>query len=417
MMRFCQNMKKSFRMLLMMAVLTVALASCERKPLYLVGGGNVELDVAIYDIRLSLLWGLNWETEWQYDWADEYGEIGYTRPDYVRAIMYNVDQFLGKRENPQTRNFAATGGMVSLLPGSMYDMLFYNSGYEYIQVLTDDDNTYYKATTRRSNTKAYSKSKAAAEESGDDSQYVDYNQPDEFFGTFLSDLWVSDNTDDYEQTVAEDGTIVYLYRVNASLRPYSMIYLYQIMVINNEDSIGNKIVGAQGYTVTGLSNEVNMFNRMNDSTSVSVSSEVVRPLIDNKMLTLPDGTQVQGDIMASRMLTWGLSGISPLDEADKYIAGETKSGNTKSRADEVNPVDDNYINIGVTLRNGATKVISKNITEQMNNHPAGGVITVVIDAAQEISASDLNGGSGSKGGGFSADVNDWGNSQDAEITI
>ncbi len=196
-----------------------------------------------------------------------------------------------------------------------------------------------------------------------------------------------------------------------------MIYLYQIMVINNEDSIGNKIVGAQGYTVTGLSNEVNMFNRMNDSTSVSVSSEVVRPLIDNKMLTLPDGTQVQGDIMASRMLTWGLSGISPLDEADKYIAGETKSGNTKSRADEVNPVDDNYINIGVTLRNGATKVISKNITEQMNNHPAGGVITVVIDAAQEISASDLNGGSGSKGGGFSADVNDWGNSQDAEITI
>lgn len=411
------KMKTTYRTIakpVMLMVLTMLLAaSCHRKPLYLAGKGNVDLSVAVYDIRLELLWGVNWEAEWQYSWATTlYGDLGYTKPEYIRATFYNTDPIKNIRNNPQVRNFGANGGRVTLSPGAWYDMLFFNAGTEYVLFSQDAANSFYKASTRSKSAVSYTKNQVEGDTIG---TYIDMNQPDEFFGTFLDDLQVSEDPEDYEKTIAEDGSTIYLYKIDATMRPYSFIYLLQVVLLNNEDSIGNRVVGSPGYTITGLSRETDLFTRINSEKTIAITSEDVKPLIDNVPLDIENVTDTVGDVFAARMLTWGLPGINPLEEAEKFA--DTKFG-LPTRRESVNPIDSNYVGIGLRLRNGVVYNIVRNITTEMNNHPAGGVITVIYDAGKipdEIlnRKEDPN----TSGGGFNAKVEDWANTEEAEITI
>ena len=85
---------KNFKLaLLNIAVLAMSFVStgCERKELWLRTNG-IEFSIAIYDIRLELLWGVDWESQWQYEWDESlFGNIGYSEPDWIRAIIYNHD--------------------------------------------------------------------------------------------------------------------------------------------------------------------------------------------------------------------------------------------------------------------------------------------------------------------------------------
>lgn len=399
-------------MILSFLVLLLA-ASCQRKPLYLASKGNVDLSVAVYDIRLELLWGVNWEAEWHYSWSTSlYGELGYTKPEYVRATFYNTDPVTDIRNNPQVRNFGATGGRVTLSPGNWYDMLFFNAGTEYILFSQDASNTFYKASTRSKSAVSYTKNQVEGDTIG---SYIDMNQPDEFFGTFLDDIHVSEDPSEYEIVEAEDGSIVYLYKIDATMRPYSFIYLFQVIVLNNEDSLGNRVVGSVGYTVTGLSRETDLFTRVNSDKTIAITSEDVKPMLDDITIKMNDTLETKVDVFAARMLTWGLPGINPLAEADKYFG--TK-GELPARRDCVNPTDSNYVGVGLKLRNGAIFNVVRNITTEMNNHPAGGVITIYYDAGK-IPDEILNkkNDPSTSGGGFNAKVEDWANTEEAEITI
>lgn len=399
----------------MLIALTLLLAvSCQRKALYLAGKGNVDLSVAVYDIRLELLWGVNWEAEWQYNWETSmYGELGYSKPEYIRATFYNTDPVEGSRRNPQVRNFGANGGRVTLTPGAWYDMLFFNAGTEYILFSQDATNSFYKASTRSKSAVSYTKNQV---EGDTVASYIDMNQPDEFFGTFLDDLQVSEDPSAYELVQAEDGTWVYLYKIDATMRPYSFIYLFQMVVLNNEDSIGNRVVGSAGYTVTGLARETDLFTRINSDKTIAITSEDVKPMLDNVNVRLDNGNDTTADVFAGRMLTWGLPGINPLEEADKYYDAATKGG--PSRRENVNPVDSNYVGFGLKLRNGTVFNVVRNVTTEMNNHPGGGVITIYYDAGK-IPESVLNkkNDPSTSGGGFNAKVEDWANTEEAEITI
>ena len=116
------------RLLVVVAVVLMgAMASCVRKPLYLLDGGTAEVTVSVYDIRLDLLWGVDWESEWQYDWESVTDEpLGYTAPKIVRASVYGRDDETQQRSGYFTRNLPVSGGRVSLRSASYYDMLFYN---------------------------------------------------------------------------------------------------------------------------------------------------------------------------------------------------------------------------------------------------------------------------------------------------
>ena len=371
-------------------LLTSLVTGCYRKPLYLAQRGTLDVDVSVYDIQLDLLWGIDWKAEWQYLWDESlYGPIGYTQPSGVRANVYAIND-LEERTRYTTRNLPKGGGRVSLTTKATYDMMFYNNDTEYILFSSDDNTTYFYATTRGNTKAAYTRS------------YDHYNQPDQLFGTFIEDLYVSEDPEDYTLEIDEEGNYIYVYKISASLTPLTFIYLYQVMLLNNEDEVGQRITGADGITASALSGGVDLFTRITDSTQlVSITQEDIKPMQEDRTLRLPDGTETVGDIFAARMMTWGLPGINPLEEL-------------KVRR-PIEPQDSIYMGIGLRLRNGNIYPVQYNVTEQMKQRPAGGVITLVIDAA-EIPDSII-GEKPKPGGGFDASVKNWENEIEADITI
>ena len=375
---------------LVMMIFMTAFTGCERKPLYLAQRGTLYVDVSVYNIQLDLLWGVDWKTEWQYMWDESlHGPLGYSEPSGVRANVFSLNES-NERLNYTTRNLPKSGGRVNLTTRQSYDMVFFNNDTEYILFYSDDANDYLYATTRSNAKTAYTRA------------YAHYNQPDQLFGTYLHDLYVTDDPDAYTIHYDANGYPYYLYNITASLTPYTFIYLCQVMLLNNNDEEGKRIIGCNGISADGLAGGVDLFTRITDSLNlVAITQEDVKPIQANRPLRLPDGTQTEGDIFAARIMTWGIPGIDPLEK----IMART----------EVQPQDSIEVGIGLTLRNGNVHSIQRNITELIKRKPAGGIITIVIDAA-EIPDSII-GEKPKPGGGFDASVDNWENEIEADIII
>ena len=375
---------------LVMMIFMTAFTGCERKPLYLAQRGTLNVDVSVYNIQLDLLWGVDWKTEWQYMWDESlHGPLGYSEPSGVRANVFSLNES-NERFNYTTRNLPKSGGRVNLTTRQSYDMVFFNNDTEYILFYSDDANGYLYATTRSNSKTAYTRA------------YAHYNQPDQLFGTFLHDLYVTDDPDAYTIHYDANGYPYYLYNITASLTPYTFIYLCQVMLLNNNDEEGKRIIGCNGISADGLAGGVDLFTRMTDSLNlVAITQEDVKPIQANRPLRLPDGTQTEGDIFAARIMTWGIPGIDPLEK----IMARTV----------VQPQDSIEVGIGLTLRNGNVHSIQRNITELIKRKPAGGIITIVIDTA-EIPDSII-GEKPKPGGGFDASVDNWENEIEADIII
>ena len=214
---------------------------------------------------------------------------------------------------------------------------------------------------------------------------------------------MTDDPEAYNITTDEDGNLIYVYKLNASLTPYTFIYLYQVMLINNRDDKGQIIVDANGITANGLAKGVDLFTRLTDTSEpIAVTQDDIKPLCKDCELRLPDGTTTTGDILAARMLTWGLPGIDPIHKV------KARSG--------VQIADTTFVGVGLKLRNGIVYTQQHDVTEQMAEHPAGGIITIVVDAA-EIPDSIINIKPPTSGGAFDATVDNWENEVEADITI
>jgi len=393
------------RFITIVLILLIGFTSCCRKNLYL-RVDCTEITVEISDIRLDLLWGIDWEMDWFYEWdesATSFGIVGYSKPDLIKGVIYNVDATSHQRYSSFFKIFDSNGGRLSLTTGSTYDMMFYNFGTEYTSFYQSEDYEIFTASTRMSSQARWVRTRGESENSDmpDTTKvYIDYNQPDELFGTFVQDLTINEDPTLYDKEVDEEGNITYIYRINAALRPYSFIYLYQVIILNNRDQQGSRITGARGITVTGLAQGVELFTRKTFNNTISISTDDVKPM---QAHTVPlDGQDLPVDIISSRILTWGLPGICPLET--------TKSGNTAVELDK------NFIGIGFTLRNGCGYTITLDITKEMHAKPTGGIITVYVDAGQ-IPDDIINQKPQSSGGGFNANVQDWVNEVNAEVTI
>ena len=378
---------------LLLVLLMACTVACERKPLYLQVPGNLQVETSVYDIKLEIMWGLDWQTRWQYVWDEqEHGKLGYSEPTGVRSTIYSLDDNLS-RSNFFTQNFSIHGGRISLQGGEWYDLLFYNNGTEYILFESDEHYTYYNASTRSTSRSHYVQRPRTR-------TFVDYNQPDEFFAVFMEKNQVSIDPEDYTIEYDENGGIVYVSTLNAMLRPHSYIYLVQLLIKNNVDAEGNRIVkGARGITLSGLAQSVDLYTGINADSLIAVTTEDIKPLQTDRMLTFPDGTKQVGDVMAARMLTWGVPAIDPLKVVEE--------GHTVQLADSC------YVGVGLTLNNGTVYTIQQNVTKQLEKYPAGGVITIELDA--ETVPEAPNPGTG--GGGFDATVKEWENEINADITI
>lgn len=384
-------------MMFVALLLTSLVTSCYRKPLYLVQHGNVSIATSEYDIRLELLWGADWELDWQYplEFWDEaiYGCIGYEVSTGVHAIAYQLNDEMERFRWHYDRHVGIEGGRVQLATKEHYDMLFYNDDTEWILFTDRGGNDYstFNVTTRTNSRTQYTRS------------YAGYNQPDQLMGAFASELYISDDPDDYVLERNEDGSVSYVCKMDVVLQPYTFIYLYQVILCNNRTDEGEAIVtSAAGLTANGLASGADLFTRRTHSSVVSLTQDYVAPLVKDRELTLPDGTKETADIMGARIQTWGLPGIVPLEEL--------------TRGEAIEPVDSAFVGVGLRLHNGYTYVMQKNVTEQMVKHPAGGVITLMVDVTKEIPDSIIN-KQPTGGGAFNTTVNQWGNDVNRDLEL
>lgn len=392
-------------MMLVALLLTSLIAGCHRKPLYLAQRGNLSLGTAAIDLSLDMLWGTNWRDQLQYPWDDAvHGPLGYTQPQNVRTIIYRLYE-TGTRQSVPVDvhfNYHQKDKRVNLATNETYDLLFHSDG-EHVgvtSVIMQDYANGYGYETNVAVTNGGQKSLRSSTRTD-----YEYNQPDQIFGTLVSDRYVSDDPDDYIMVLDEDGNVSYVDTINATLTPYTLIYLYQIIVTNNRDMDGKPIIDrANKVTVTGMASNVDLNTRLTGTTLAAVSTEEggVKVRVPDRLLTLPDGTDTVADILAARLQTWGLPGIKPIVEV--------------TRGEGVQVKDSTYILIYPTLGNGlSTAPLQRNITELMEERPGGGVITLVIDAAKEIPDSIIY--PPVKDGGFDATVNDWDNKVEADLEI
>ena len=139
--------------------------------------------------------------------------------------------------------------------------------------------------------------------------------------------------------------------LEVTLEPYTYIYLLQIIIKNNQD---NRITGADALTLTGLAKGTSLFTRTTFTDTVSITTQDIKPLQNHREVSLEDGTTLQqAGIMAARILTWGLP---------------------------ANSAANNNLTITLTLQNGQTKTLTRDITSQLQQNSKGGVITVCLDA-------------------------------------
>ena len=345
-----------------------------------------------------MLWGMDWQTQWQYPWDEaKYGPIGYTEPTGVHVIAYQLDDAMERFRWHYDRHVSNKGGRVQLTTKEYYDMLLYNDDTEWIHFTdreehrqNNSDFATFNVTTRTNSRAQYTRN------------YAGYDQPEQLFGTLIDDIYISDDPDDYVLERNEDGSVTYVCKMEASLQPYTFIYLYQVILKNNRTDKDEPIVtSAAGLTANGLASGTDLFTRRTHSSVVSLTPDNVAPIVKDYNVTLPDGTDTIADIMGARIQTWGLPSIVPLEEV--------------TRGGVVEVADSAFVGVGLQLHNGYTYVLQKNVTEQMAEHPAGGVITLVLDVTKEIPDSIIN--RPTVGGAFDVTVNQWDNEVNVGIEI
>ena len=389
---------------IVMTFVATMFVGCHRKPLYLAQRGNMSLGTASIELDLDLLWGTSWKDQLQYPWDEaKHGILGYSEPMNVRTIIYRLED--GVRQSvPVDAHFYfhQKDKRVNLATNENYDLVIHSDGEHagVTSVIMQDYASGYGYETNIAVTNGGQKAVRAATRND-----YEYNQPDQIFGTLVSNHHVSDDPDDYVMIVDEDGTISWVDTIQATLSPYTLIYLYQIIITNNRDENGVPIIDrADKVTITGMASSVDLNTRRTDTTLAAVSTDYgdVKERVADLPLVLPDETKVVGDIMVARLQTWGLPGIIPVVEV--------------TRGDGVEDLDSTYLLISPILGNGLNiSPLQYNVTEQMKERPGGGVVTVVIDANKEIPDSLIY--LPESDGGFDATVNDWENKIEADITI
>lgn len=331
---------KLFRILPLAVIALTLFASCDETiDNDLEVEKSVRLSVSFKNPDLDLLWGEGWKTEWQYDWDSSdttYGLIGYSTPEIIKGTIYNLDANTGKRYNSFFKLFGLKDNSATLPAGGKYDMLLYNTDTENIIFQASDDFESYTASVDTSHSS---------------SSYM--NVPGELLGAMVTGVDLSKPSSDSME-------------IDVELNPYSIIYLIQVVLLNNNDDNEFQAIGASEICISGLSRGVELFTRKTSDKTTVITTGDIKPLQNHSGVRLEDGTVVDNaDIIAARMLTWGLPGINPMEPV--------KDGSKAAVRNQ------NFILIGVTLRDGIRYDVTCDITEQIQNKPVGGVLTVSVD--------------------------------------
>lgn len=186
--------------------------------------------------------------------------------------------------------------------------------------------------------------------------------PEQLFSMFATDVYVSDNLDDYEYLPDED---IYLLRLNSELLPRTFIYLLQVELKNND----GRVTGCGSSTIDGLASSVDLLSTLNDEVPVAhqfSSFYQEKTGEDGKPLCLIGG----------RMTTFGLCGISPWEESKRTEGSKAVDGSTRALP---RAATGNTCYVQLQYSNGGRRYVAVDITAQMRGKLTGGVINITLD--------------------------------------
>lgn len=347
-------MKQKALLSLIIALLCTA---CIEPPLHL-PGQEILTEMPAVETELSVVWDVDVDltTDWYYGWDIQdqaiWGTLGYPMPTSYQVRRYftaedpkaphtEVDAF--SINTTRFRRFFSFG---------YFDLLFWSDidSPDGTQVLVMEESLDHVFATT-TGTRGLAPSAAA------DAGLIGLrNQPEIFYGTYLEDVYISRNLDDYEYNAEEN---IYIKKIETQLRPMVYIYLVQIILENND----GRVKGINGNTALS-----SMASGVNVNTGVTSDS----PSVIYFNTRFKHNMQAAGkncDIIGGKFTTFGLCDMEPYTRAGALYEGSRAALNNKLYFDLV-------------FSNEGTKTVSVDVTEQCQKQAHGGIITVWIDCTQ-----------------------------------
>lgn len=302
---------------------------------------------------IAATWELEWERDygraWTENWAAEW-EAAYD--DFRPKAGEGIAAIIYHADNTSDeRHLEAEGGRLPMEEG-IHSILFYNDDTEYI-VFDDIASSATATASTRTRTRANFEGLHAEEPT--------ISAPDMLFGRYMEDF-VAERTLDPVNVPVE-------------MRPLTYTYL-----LRYEFSHGLNYVALARGAVAGMAEKVYL---MDGHTGPETAT-----------LLFDDG-ELKSYGVEKRIQSFGV----PNHPGDDYtkVDGEPEPGTY-------------LLNLEVRLTNGKILTYNFDITDQMQDQPRGGVITV-----SGIEVSDEDGLEG--GTGFQPNVEGWGEYEDIEIPM
>ena len=366
----------NWRRFIMALLLLPMLGGCEIEPnlhLRKVVDTKVVLQTSV---TVDMMWQVDWQAQWQYAWQpDIHGELGYGMPQSMRLHLYTLGTN-GTPKSHNTFNFHGMQGQVDIFEG-IHNLLFHNTDSEVLSFHSDDEIWDVEASTRIISRSLKPSSPVKTVEQKSTTTKSDFEEidepvafmPDELFTLYDPNRLITDNLDDYEYI---DGK--YVLRIHGDLHPASIIYLFQVKLLNNLDRVSGSEGGA---VLTGVSRSVSLATGMTSSEKVGVPADVYM----NKA--------VDPDMFGCRVLCFGIPGCNPYDDASVAAAPEGK----------------HWFVLNVCFNTGKYKNIRIDVTDKIRALPLGGVISLEVDV-EDFPPEDIDPPI-DEGGGFKPLIGNW----------
>jgi hypothetical protein len=331
--------------------------SCIEPPLHL-PGQEILTEMPAVETELSVVWNVDVDltTDWYYGWdlqdQNIWGTLGYPMPTSYQVRRYytgddpqaphtEVDAF--SIQSTRFRRFFSFG---------WFDMLFWSDidSPDGTQVLLMDETLERVFATTTG-------TRGLAPAAGQDEGLIGLrNQPEIFYATYLEDVFISRDLNDYEYNPEEN---LYIKHIDTQLRPMVYIYLVQIILVNND----GRVTGINGNTA--LSSMASGINVNTGHTSDSPSVIYFNTRLKRNLVA--DGKPC--DIIGGKFTTFGLCDMEPYTRAGSLYEGSRATLNNKLYFDLV-------------FNNDGVKTVSVDVTDQCQKQAHGGILTVWIDCSQ-----------------------------------